>query len=360
MSEAHEGAAPEYQAGEGQYLPPPAEPQAPVHPAPPDNPRPRTPWIAAAIAIVAALLIAGSAPFWTPLLPWAQSSGGDVQTRIDAAETARRAAEARVARLESQVQQLASQMQQLDVNARNAAPASALTALDNRIASLERRPDTAAQTAQDLARLHQDDAGLATRLDAIDARLGKLAAAQSAEGGSDRMLFLALAALRASLTGSGPYKGELASVESLAHGDATTASALQPLAASALSGIPSTALLAERFANQTAPAIFRAAAAGTVKSETWGERILASVRSLVVINRVDGGGNPTEVAVARARRALDGGDLAGAVAAVKSLSGAPADAAAAWLALAEQRLAAEAALDRLAQQVAQRMGSESR
>jgi hypothetical protein len=360
MTEAHEDAVPEHQAGESQYLPPPTEPQAPVYETPPERPRQTVAWIAAAIAIVAALLIAGSAPFWTPLLPWGAGGSGDLAARIDAAETARRADEARVARLESQVQQLVSQVQPLEANARNAAPATAVAALGDRVAALERRPDTAAQTAQDLTRLQQDDAGLATRLDAIEARLGKLAAAQSAEGGSDRMLFLALSTLRASIAGSGPYQGELAAVEALAHGDTAGESALQPLAATAQSGIPSTALLAARFANETAPAIFRAAATGPTTDTDWGQRILASLRSLVIISRVDGGGNPTEAAVARAKGALAGGDLAGAVTAVKSLTGAPADAAAPWLALAEQRLAAEAALDRLAQQVAQRMSSESR
>jgi hypothetical protein len=318
----------------------------------PDKGRSGAPWIAAAaVAVVVALLVAGSAPFWTPFLPW--SAGGDaaLEARVEASDTARRAAESRVARLETQ-------LQQLEAAARNAAPATDLAALSNRVASLERRPDTTAQSAQELATLRQETAGLSARLDAIDARLGKLAAAQSAEGGNARMLFLALAALRVAVAGSGPFEGELAAVDALARGDATVESALQPLAAAAPSGMPSTALLAERFANETAPAIFRAAAAGPATGEGWGERILARIRALVIIHRVDGGGDPTEIAVARARRALDSGDLAGAVAAAKSLSGAAAAAAAPWLALAERRLAAQAALDQVAQQVAQRLGSE--
>lgn len=320
----------------------------------PEKGRSRAPWIAAIIAIVAVLAVAGSAPFWAPLLPWGAGGDAALEARVQASEAARRAAEARVARLEAQ-------MQQLESSARNAAPASALTALSDRLASLERRPDTTAQSAQELAQLRQDIAGLSPRLDAIEARLGKLAAAQSAEGGTDRMLFLALAALRASIAGSGPYQGELAAVEALARGDGTVAAALAPLAASAQSGIPSTALLADRFASETAPAIFRAAAAGPAAGGNWGERILSRIRSLVIIHRVDGGsGDPTEAAVARAERALGAGDLAGAVAAVTSPSGAASEAAAPWLALAERRLAAETALDRLAQQVAQRLGGESR
>ena len=57
------------------------------------------------------------------------------------------------------------------------------------------------------------------------------------------------------------------------------------------------------------------------------------------------GGGP-EAAVTAAERALAGGDLDGAVAALGRLSGAPAEVAAPWLSLAKERLAVEAALDR--------------
>jgi len=345
---------------------PPLEPgvAAPVSPVPPLPPpedivgapapekaRSGASWIAVLAALVVALLVAGSASFWTPLLPWSSGDTATLEARVQAAETARKADEARIARLEPQ-------LQQLEAAGRGAAPASALAALGDRVAALEHRPDSAAQSAPALAALRQDVAGLSARLDAIEARLGKVAAAQSEEGGSDRMLVLSIAALRAAVAGSGPYQGELAAVDALARNDATVASALQPLEASAASGLPSTALLAERFTSETMPAIFRAATAGPATGEGWGERILARIRSLVIIHRVDGGGDPTDAAVARARRALDAGDLAGAVTAVKALSGAAADAAAPWLALAERRLAAQAALDHVAQQVAQRLRSD--
>jgi hypothetical protein len=334
-------------------LPPEAEGPGNVTAAPSGG-RNGAPWIAAIVAIVVALLVTGSAPFWAPLLPWSTGADAALEAQVQAAETARRAAEARVARLEAQ-------MQQIESSARNAAPAASLAALTDRIASLEHRPDTTAQSAQDLARLRQDIAGLSSRLDAIEARLDKLAAAQTAEGGNDRMLFLAIAALRAAVSGSGPYQGELAAVDALAHGDGVVMAALQPLAGAAQSGIPSTAVLADRFARETAPAIFRAAAAGPASGANWSERILARVRSLVVIHRVDGGsGDATEAAVAQAERALDAGDLAGAVAAVQTLTGTASEAATKWLAAADRRLAAERALDNLAQQVAQRLGSESR
>jgi len=60
-------------------------------------------------------------------------------------------------------------------------------------------------------------------------------------------------------------------------------------------------------------------------------------------------GDPAAGVMARARSALDGGDLAGAVAAVGSLSGSAADAMAVWLADAKALLAARAALVNLAE-----------
>lgn len=55
-------------------------------------------------------------------------------------------------------------------------------------------------------------------------------------------------------------------------------------------------------------------------------------------------GNPAAGVLARAHAALDAGDLAGAVAAVSTLSGPPATALAAWLADARAVLQARAAL----------------
>ncbi|HZT51431.1 MAG TPA: mitofilin family membrane protein [Stellaceae bacterium] len=307
--------------------------------------------IAVSVALIVGLLVAGSAPFWTSLLPWGGAGEAALTAQIAEAEAARRAADARVARLEVQ-------MAQIESAARAAAPSTALASLGDRVAALERRPDAAAQSAQQIAQLRQDLAGLASRLDADEARLGKLAT--QAEGGGDRMLFLAIAGLRAAMAGSGPYQGQLAAVEALAQNNEAVMAALQPLAGEARTGIPSTAVLAERFARETAPAIARAAATESVGDVSWGDRMLAKLRSLVVIRRIDGGGDPANIAVARAERALDAGDLAGAVAAVRSLSGTPAKAAAGWLGVAEQRLASERALDELSHEVAQRIAGEGR
>jgi len=324
-----------------------AETPRPAAPSPAARRGRRVAWLVAAIVVLVAVV--ASAPFWAPLLPW-NPAVAPPQAPPQAAtdEAALRATAARLARLESTVQTLAA----APAHPADTATAAALAALGNRVAALEQRPQPPAASPQDMAKLQQDVAALTTRL-------GQIAAAQTAQANPDRILFAGLAALRAAVAGSGPFDGELAAVTALAHGDAAVAAALQPLAAAAALGIPGTALLAQRFAAETAPAIFRAEAAAPV-TETgtgWGQRILARLRALVVVQRI-GGGDATAGAVARAQQALDNGDLAAAVAALKSLSGAPQAAAAPWIALAQRRIAAEEALGKLLHQVALRIVAE--
>ena len=83
-------------------------------------------------------------------------------------------------------------------------------------------------------------------------------------------------------------------------------------------------------------------------SDDLGERVLARLRSLVVIHRIGDRNDPLETAVEHAEGALSHNDLAGAVTALEALppgSAAPADK---WLGAARQHLAAADALDRLA------------
>jgi hypothetical protein len=295
--------------------------------------------------VVLALVLVALEPFWAPrLLPfWSGGTGGQdaaaqvkaLQARLDADEAARRGAEARVASLE--------------------ANAAALAALGARIDALERRPDPGADATAAIAQLRAELQQLSTRLDQFEARVGSIAAAAASDN-TNRILGRAVAELRAALSGSGPFDGALAAVAALGHGDAEVEAALKPLAAAAATGIPSRELLAQRFAAETAPAIRAAATPRPQESSDWGEGILARIRSLVVIRRVDEDASASnDPALARAQAALREGDLAGAVAALKLLTGAPAQAASSWLDRAEQRLAAEHALDALARQIASRI-----
>jgi hypothetical protein len=81
----------------------------------------------------------------------------------------------------------------------------------------------------------------------------------------------------------------------------------------------------------------------------WWERLWARISSLVTVRRsgADAEGPSADAVAARAEAKVKTGDLAGAVAELDALTGAPAEAARPWLDQAKARLAADAALDRL-------------
>ncbi|HUK61111.1 MAG TPA: mitofilin family membrane protein [Stellaceae bacterium] len=338
---------------------PPPAPAAPPE-APPPAPARRSRAAAWTLALlVLALALVGTSPYWAPplrpLLPWGSEPQGGTDAlaaRLDAAEAARAGIAARLARLETQTQQQGSPgaaappdtaaLQQV---------AQQLTALEARVGAIN-VPDTAALTQS----LQQ----MGARLDDLDAKLGQLAAAQAAGDVGDVRLLAALAGLRAALAGSGPFDGELTGALALAHGDDTVAAALQPLANAAPSGIPSAALLAERFRAETAPAILHAAAAPQpAANRDIGDRVLAELKGLVTVRRIDAGASDdaTGGAVSAAEAALRTGDLAGAVKTLQGLSGPAADAAKPFVTAAQQRLNAEGAVSGLARKVAGRIAA---
>ena len=229
----------------------------------------------------------------------------------------------------------------------------ALAALEDRITALERRPAPDASAA--IAPLQDQLQQLSTRLAAVEARLTQLVKDQTMQGDSaQRVLIVALADLGNAVSTSRPFATQLASVEALGQARPGWGNALRPLEASAKAGIPSTAVLTQRFSDEVAAAILRADAATPDPQSGFGEAILARLRALVIVRRTDGtsdSGNPVDAAVATAEAALTKGDLAGAVAALGNLSGKPAAAAAAWLQQAQQRLDAEQAIATLTQQL---------
>lgn len=361
-----EGSVP-HSSGGGSMTDERTEETAAPAPAAAAPPRRRAAWLWLALLLVAAGAV-GSAPYWAPFVPWAQSETAAPQfvaleTRFNTAEAARRAAEERLARLEARQEPQQS-----------AAPqdAGALEALGQRVDALEHRGESSG-AASDVKSLTDAQQRAAARLDAVETRLGSLATASAAtaasdtaaaSGASDVALYAAVAGLRAALAAGGPYEDELGVVATLGHGDAKIEAAVQSLTPDAATGLPSRALLAERFGDETAPAIGRAAATATATTTTddgsLGERALARIEGLVTIRRIgeDGAaGDPAAAAVARARAALDTGDLAAAIAALKSLDGAAAAAARPWVALATRRLAADSAVADLARQVAGRLAS---
>jgi hypothetical protein len=228
-----------------------------------------------------------------------------------------------------------------------------IQSLDDRLAAIERRP--APDASVSLGPVEEQLQQLSARLDQTDTRLSQLIKDQTTRGYSaQRVLIVALADLGNAVSTSRPFAAPLASVEALGQSRSGWATALRPLEGPAKSGIPSTAVLAQRFSDEVATAILRADAGSPSAQSGLGQAVLAKLRSLVVIRRTDGAGdsaNPVDSAVAMSEAALAKDDLAGAVAALSNLSGAPATAASAWLQQAQQRLQAEQTIAKLTQEL---------
>jgi hypothetical protein len=78
---------------------------------------------------------------------------------------------------------------------------------------------------------------------------------------------------------------------------------------------------------------------------------MAKLTGFITIRRIDGKGSDTDAILARAEMAARNGDLSGAITEMSSLTGGAADASAAWISTARNRLAAERAradLDKIA------------
>jgi hypothetical protein len=309
------------------------------------------------------------------------------------------------ARLAS-VTQTEAQLQQLVANQQSAPPASApaqttdqassdaLAALTQRVAALENRPAPPPPTpAPDLRPLEQRVAALehAPSVDAVShADLAKLASRIDAVAGRQDQVDGRLQAQEAAITSKlAAAQGQLAAaqgqidtlgqqvgaVAKAADGAAGTLGAVQQkttrisqLAAARaaldegkpLGPIADAPPVLARFATASPPTLahlrltFPAAAqaaadasrpADDTKAGFW-QRVAGQAESLVTIRRGDHVvvGDPSAGVIARARAALDAGDLAGAVAAVNTLSGPAAAPLAAWKAEAQSLLDARAAL----------------
>jgi len=303
---------------------------------PPRRPAPRVPaTLSLCVILIVALALVGTSPYWAPplmpLLPWRTAQEPQQQPSPMQVQT---------------TQQLAAIQQQLDQ----------LTKLSNRVSALENRPapDASAAVAPLAGQVQQLDA----RIDQIDKLLVQLTrdAANNAES-PQRVLMIALASLGNAISTSRPFSAELASVEALGQNRKGWAASLQPLEAPAKTGIPSAAVLTQRFADDVAAAILRAAANAPNSQQSLGDAMLARLKSLVIIRRVDGNGgstssNPTDQAIDEAQAALTKSDLAGAVKALGALNGAAAKAAEPWLQDAQQRIDAEQSLAKLSQDLA--------
>ncbi len=194
---------------------------------------------------------------------------------------------------------------------------------------------------------------LAARLEAAEGALAGVAAGQAAAPGSEEtLMLLAMLQLRDAIRGSGPYEEPLRMLQNLTGEDAELAAVIAPLERRAPAGLPSIADLQAAF-----PDVARRIAAIELgeEGEGWSAGVLRRLSEAVNLRPVGlvEGGQPTAVA-ARAEVKLNDGDLAGALEELNGLSGAAAEAAAAWRSDAEARIAANQAVSRLGALVSER------
>src|SRR5215472_729299 len=240
-----------------------------------------------------------------------------------------------------------------------AAAKTGLQNLEQRVAAVESQAATRrASDAADLQKIGQELARLGTVTSDLASRIGRLERDQQSQNATeprtDATLTLLLVQMREAVEQARPFPAEYSAFAALARDPALKAAA-EPLADAARNGVPGRAVLVKRLAELAG----RVATPNEPAAEAdWGQKVLAHLRGLVRIRRIDGAAQTAlEASVSAAQIALARGDLAEAVAALDPLAGANGEAAGPWMRMARERLAVEAALDYLQQLLTVRLGS---
>lgn len=264
--------------------------------------------------------------------------------------------------LTQQVQALESRLGQLE---RQPGESAELQRLTDRTAALEKRPpaDLAPLEARlsGLEQKTQDAAGLASRVDALSEQLKSLS---GRDRGADTQLAQRLDADEARLSALEQSVAQVSGDAKKAAQEARIQAAVAALnAGQPLGDIPGAPPSVARFAAAAPPteptlrlAFPKAAqeALAASRPDTTGQpfltQLLSRAENLVTIRQGDRVlvGDSAAGVLARARAALDAGDLAGAVTAVSTLSGPSANAFARWRADAQSLLDARAGLAAMA------------
>jgi hypothetical protein len=209
-----------------------------------------------------------------------------------------------------------------------------------------------AATQGEVERLGAQVTAFGTRLDQVDAALAdKRQQALRAEA-----IVLAVGQLRTALASSRPFTKELAALRTLAGGDTDMAAAMDQIEPFADSGVPTYDDLSKDF-TRLAPALVRSAIVGN--GQSWWRQALYHVETVVSIRRVGENtqGDATDAVVARAEGKVDDNDLPGAIAALKGLTGLPADMASSWIHDAGHRVTVDAAADSLTETAINHIGT---
>lgn len=215
----------------------------------------------------------------------------------------------------------------------------------------------ALQTIDQTVNVQRDQTKLLA--DAVDKSRGEATARnvgeQKAMSTARASAIIGIAARLSAAVESGlPFTTDLALLTPFAQGDAKLGESTTVLQTYAQSGVASRPALVAEF-----PAVAKAALADDVADDSFGERLLGKVRGLISLRRVgnDVEGDGTEPKLARAEAALEAGDLARAVALVKTLPPQTARATAGWLSRAEAHLAAKQAADQISAQAVTLLGA---
>lgn len=358
--------------------------------------------IVAACLVLAGALI--SLPYWPAEVralwrgeaaPPPPTPALDLQTvRRDAAAVANAAVDAAKRELTAKLDDLEKRVRAASAAAaeRPAAPADpAIAELRAKIAALESRPAAAvpptappaaagaptADQEKELAALRLEIATVRTALQTLDQAMAgqrdqaralaeavdKARGEAGARGAGEQKVLAAARAsaviglaarLNAALEAGLPFAADLDLLAPLAQGDAKMGEVIKALQPYGQNGVASRATLVAGF-----PAVAKAALAEDLADDSFGERLLGKLRSLVSLRRVgaDVQGDSVEAKLARAEAALDAGDLAKAVEIVKTLPPQTARATAGWLSGADAHLAARRAVDQLAAQAVALLGA---
>ncbi len=300
----------------------------------------------ATVLLVGVLVVGAVAatPYWAPpvmqMLPW-----GTLTPPAAAPVPAPPLVATPAAHDEALAARVAALEAALVKNDQNAAAAG--QAVAQRLAALEAKP------GPDLTPLQKQLTALAASVTDLTQKIATLDKAAQAAPADGTALALLLLQIREAVDIGRPFAAEYQALIALSRAHPDIAAAAAPLAEPAESGVASRGVLAARL-HQLAPQIAEAAAPAT---STWRSRLVARLRSLVTIRRIDGAGqSPAEAAVSNAERALAGGDLNAAVDALSGLGGINLAAAQPWLGMARQRLAVEAALRQIATLVTAELG----
>lgn len=231
----------------------------------------------------------------------------------------------------------------------NEALLSTIGALRERIVVLEAQDKVSPSDLDAVAsRIESAENGAGERIATLEAELASvraLAEKRAPERERAGLLLLAVGQLEAVTVTSGAFPGQLASVKDLAPADDPAVAEAIAVLDGRSGGVETAAALTERF-DDLAKAVSQAKLAGS--DEGLVGKTLNTVASLVTVRRTDVAEGPgIDAILVRAETAVAAGDLAGAVAALEELSGAPLERAADWIGEAKARLAVDAAVAQL-------------